>query len=128
MTYSKILNHVFLISVALACFTLAGCKEKTEAPAPLPIAEAPQAVAAAFKDAKPDLKKKADGAIAALKDKKWDAALLMLQDLSVLPGLTPQQREAATGSMLAANQELKAAAEKGDAQASELMNARRMSK
>jgi hypothetical protein len=92
------------------------------------IAEAPQAVAAAFKDAKPDLKKKADGAIAALKDKKWDAALLMLQDLSVLPGLTPQQREAATGSMLAANQELKAAAEKGDAQASELMNARRMSK
>ena len=127
---TNILNHIkaAAFTAALLVFISIGCKEKTEAPAPLPIAQAPQAMEAAFKDAKPELKKKADAAIAALKDKKIDTALVLLQDLSVLPELTAKQRDAATGSMLAANVELKTAAEKGDAQAAELMKVRRMSK
>jgi len=126
------INHIRLtLSTAAAGLLLclaSGCKQNSAAPAALPISQAPQAIEMAFKDAKPELKKKADEAVAALNEKKMDRALVLLQELSVKSGLTARQREAAAGSMLAANQEVQAAAAKGDAQADALVQYRRMSK
>jgi hypothetical protein len=112
----------------LVCLAAAGCKENSSAPAPLPIAQAPQAIETAFKDATPALKKKSADAVAALNAKETDKAFFLLQELANQPGLTTKQREASAASMLAARAELQAAADKGDTHASALVQYRRMSK
>lgn len=128
MKLKPILNKLAVAAAMLACLAVAGCKENSSAPAPLPIAQAPKAIEMTFKDAAPALKKKSADAVAALNAKEMDKALFLLQELANQPGLTPKQREVSAGGMLAARAEIQAAADKGDPQAAALVQFQRMAK
>lgn len=112
------------------CFVLAvagGCS-RNQAPAPLPADQAPSVVENAFKEADPQVKTAATEVVEALQRKDNIKAFFELQDLSSRSDLTPEQREAASRSMLSVNEQLRAAASQGDQQAAEALQVYRARK
>lgn len=107
--------------LALTVAVAAGCKKNT-APEPVALEQAPVVLEQAFKDAKPELKAQADQAVATLKNEQDAAkALSQLRTLIARTELTPEQRAAATCSLLAVQQHLQTAAAKGDPRATEAL-------
>jgi hypothetical protein len=116
-----ILSLCFVLAVASGC-------SRNRAPAPLPADQAPAVVEKAFKEADPQVKTAATEVVEALQRKDHIKAFFELQDLSSRSDLTPEQREAASRSMLSVNEQLRSAASQGDQQAAEALQAYRARK
>ena len=123
----QIKRTVALIPLALFLASV-GCTEQGAAPAALSISQVPEAMEKVFKNAPPEIKQKIEEALADLKRKEADKALVILQDLSNQPNLTPKQRQVTASSLLAVNAEVQSAAASGDQNAAVLVQYRRMSK
>jgi len=120
----KPLVQVMIATLALSA--LISCS-KHEAPAITNSTEAQSAIEQAFKEAKPEFKAVADEAAAAIQAQPAKA-LVQLQALSSSPDLDPKQRNATQDSILVLATELRAAADKGDAEAEKALQAYRASK
>jgi hypothetical protein len=113
---------MLLISVALL-LTAAGCNRNAPPPPPVSIEQVPATVQNAFKDASPEVKSSAEQVATAVQTQDDAKALIQLQSLFGRPDLTPEQREAASRSMIALNARLRAAAAQGDRRAAEALEA-----
>ncbi len=114
------------LSLALAALAV-GC-HRNEPPAPIASDQIPQALQTAFQQAGAPQKAEADAAAAALKNDEQGQALEALERLSRQPGLTPEQREAATRSAISVRQKIIAAAAAGDRAAKEFLEQQAASK
>ena len=87
-------------------------------PTEMSLEEAPETIAAAFKNEKTDnIKSMATRATQLLKARNYTGAHAILKQLMSLPDLTPEQRDLLAGGMMAVAENLNKAAEQGDAQA-----------
>jgi hypothetical protein len=117
---------VLLCGGLLVCFG-AGCGSGGP-PAPLALDQIPAAITKGFATAKPEHKELADRAVSALQAKETGKALLVIQGLCGVPELTKAQRAVATRALLALNEELQAAAARGDKEAAEFLRVRQANK
>ncbi len=116
----------WIMPVLLAC-ALAGCT-KDVPPGPISMDQVPTALKQGFARASTERKELVDRAISSLQDKELGKAMMVVQGLCAIPDLTEKQRDVATRVMLTLNQELKAAADRGDKEAAELLRARQLVK
>jgi hypothetical protein len=116
-----------LLCGCLLGFLGAGCGSGGP-PAPLALEQIPAAINKAFATAKPEHKELADRAVSALQGKETGKALLVIQGLCGVPELTKEQRAVATRAVLALNEELRAAAARGDKDAAEFLRMRQANK
>jgi hypothetical protein len=75
----------------------------------------------AFAKAPPEVKKLAEEATASLNSGQAIPAFLGLRQIAGRPDLTPEQRQAVSGAIISANQELRSAAQRGDKAAAEIL-------
>ncbi len=112
-----------------ASLTGAGCNRNSDVhPKTLAREEVAPTLDDAFKNAKPENKQAASDVVSALQGKDDPRAFVQLQSLSAKPDLTPEQRAAATRSMLSVLAQLQAAAANGNKAAEDLLQAYRASK
>jgi hypothetical protein len=111
--------NVFVPMLLLA----AACNRNAPPPAPVSIEQVPATVASAFKDAPADAKSIAQEVATEVQAKDDGKALMQLQTLFQRPDLTPEQREAASRSMISLNLRLREAAAQGDTKAAEALQA-----
>ncbi len=116
-----------MIGSCLLVLALVGCGQSGP-PAPLPVDQVPSALSTAFANAQPDLKEWVGQAVSALQSRESGKALMVLEGVCAAPELTPAQWGAATRALLALNQQLQAAAAKGDPQAIEAVRLRQVHK
>ncbi len=112
--------------VSLCClvaFLLAGCA-KNEAPKALTLAEMPAALNKAFAKASTERKELVARSISALQEGQLPNALMVVEGLCAIPDLTEEQRATASRALLTLNQELQAAAAKGDKAATDFQKLR----
>lgn len=108
---------------------LTGCgRENPSAPAALPVEQMPLTFDQAFAQASPELKEAARDVTAAVQNEDAPKAFVDLQHLNAQTSLTGPQREAALRAMLTLQERLRAAAEKGDKKAEEVLEQYRASK
>ena len=107
----------------LLALAMAGC-EKNTAPQPLAIDQIPAAMNQAFAKASTERKELVDRAVSALQSKELSKALMVVEGLCAVPDLTSEQRETASRALLTLNQELQAAAQRGDKAAAEFQRLR----
>jgi hypothetical protein len=119
----------------LACLTTAalvavapGCKKTAQAPPPMPVEQVAPSIETIFQQAPAETRQLATEAAAAVQSSDDVKAFNDLQDLRARVDLTPQQREAVARSMLAVNQRLRQAAEKGDKKAEQALEHYRATK
>jgi len=112
---------------ALALLFLAGCEETAKSPPPLPIEQVPQVLESAFKNAPAEAGAAASEAISAVREDA-SGALDELQELSIRPDLSDEQRMAASRAMAAYLQKLRETAEKGDKKAEDALQQYRATK
>jgi hypothetical protein len=112
---------------ALALLFLAGCGETAKSPPPLPIDQVPQVLESAFKNAPAEAGAAASEAISAVREDA-SGALDELQELSIRPDLSDEQRMAASRAMAAYLQKLRETAEKGDKKAEDALQQYRATK
>jgi hypothetical protein len=116
-----------VLGSALLAAALVGCG-KGGPPTPLSADQVPAAISKAFSSAKPDLKELADRAVSSLQAEEPGKALLVLEGICAAPDLTKEQRDVASRAVLGLNEQLQAAAAKGDARAVEFLKARQATK
>jgi len=109
-----------LVGSLLAIFTGACHKSATTA--------ADAGLQDAFKDGSPEARRMADAAADALQKQDRPQALLLLQNLSSAPDLTPEERRAAAKVAADMRAQLAKAATNGDQEAAALLQAYRSSK
>ena len=114
--------------LGLIAILAGGCSGEVAPPKPIAVEQAPSTLGEAFKTAKPEAKKLADDAVAALGAKDYTKALFALQSLSSRSDLTPEQRDIASRSMLAVNKALAEQANSGDQQAQQTLQFQRSTK
>lgn len=124
----RVICFVPCLSLMLALAASPGCGRGGDEPELLAIEQVPSTVEDAFKDAPTELKDSASEVVTAIQGKDESKALLDLQALFARPDLNPEQREAASRSMISLNQKLRAAAEKGDQRAAEALQTYRARK
>jgi hypothetical protein len=115
------------ICSAAGLLLLVSCS-KNEPPTALAPEQVPAAVETAFKDAPAEAKSSASQVVNSLQGKDEVKAFFELQNLSSRTDLTPEQRQAATRSMLSLNERLRAAAAQGDQRAADALQVYRSSK
>jgi hypothetical protein len=112
--------------VAGLCLALLGCGKSAG------VAQTPEAaketLQKAFAKAPSEVQAIANEAGAAIQNKEDGKAFLQLDELGKRPDLTPEQRGAATLSMLAVGQRLSVAAANGDSDAAALLEHHRANK
>lgn len=115
-------------ALCLALLLAAGCSQEAGPPKPIAVEQTPASLEEAFKGAKPEVKKLADDAVAALGAKDYTKAVFALQSLSARSDLTPPQRDVASRSLLAVNKALAEQANSGDQNAQQTLQFRRATK
>lgn len=110
------LNHLAFAFLFAVLVTL-GCNKTQAPPEPLALEQLPTAIDQAFAKAKPDLKAQADKIVAAVKSQDYGTAYTDLQNLSVAEGLSKEQINTATRSVITVYNLLQEAQAKGDAKA-----------
>ncbi len=105
-----------------------GCGKDSTPPKALAIEQTPASLDEVFKTASLEARKLVSEAVAALGSKDYTRALFALQSLSIRSDLTPQQRDIASRSMLAANKALAEQAESGDQKAQQALQFQRATK
>ncbi|MHB8519835.1 MAG: hypothetical protein ACYDH9_03665 [Limisphaerales bacterium] len=105
---------------------LCGCHRSAQIPATP--AEIQSTIQTAFKDGDPKAKAMANDVVAALQNQKTSEAFMGLNALSTAPGLTEEQRIAAARSKAAISRELRAQADKGDAEAAKILQLYQMTR
>jgi hypothetical protein len=117
-------SAILVLSIVLAG---AGCHKKSGV-AVLTPEQVPVAVEDAFKGAGPEVKDLAAEVVSSLQNKEAPKAYGKLQNLSSRSDLTPEQREAAMRAIWALNEQLAAAAARGDQNADEMLKKYRATK
>jgi hypothetical protein len=107
---------------------LGGCGKNTVAEAPLPLGEVPAAVQSAFQQSPEEVRVIAGEVITAMEGREESAAFLNLAELSERPELTPEQRRAVARSLAALQEQVQAAAAKGDKKAEQALEQYRATK
>ena len=123
MAIKSILTSAALLPVLLLSLFFAGC-EKNKPPQPLSLDQIPAAMNQAFAKAPAERKELVERAVSALQNKEISKALMVVEGLCAVPDLTSEQREAASRTLLTLNQELQAAAQRGDKSAAEFQRLR----
>lgn len=118
-------ENVCLLSLAVAIALGAACGKEPEAVA---IEEAPKAIEKGFAGAPAPAKEAATEAVQALQSQNPGRAFVSLQELSTRSDITPEQREAATKSLMAVRQQLNDAAARGDKNAQQILELHRSRK
>ena len=113
--------------LGVALLSIAGCKKQTVL-TPLPVEQIPATMETAFKQANTEAKAMSDEIIAAWQKQDAERAILQAQTLCAKTELTPEQRAAATRAWMSMQQQMQAAADKGDAYASEALRRIRATK
>jgi hypothetical protein len=115
--------------LALAVASQFGCKERVAVQVePLPSARVPETIETAFQNATPPAREVASEALDALRSGDDVAAFTDLNQLSARPELTPEQRQAATRSLMSLHERLRTAANSGNREAEKLLEQYRASK
>jgi len=117
------MTHRLITMCAAALLLLAGC-EKNEIPKALTIAELPAALQKAFAKAPTERKELIDRSISALQEGQLPNAVMVMEGICAVPDLTEMQRAVASRALLTLNQELQAAAAKGDKTATDFQKLR----
>jgi hypothetical protein len=107
---------------------LGGCGKSTVAEAPLPLGEVPAAVQSAVQQSPEEVRAIAGEVITAMEGREESAAFLNLAELSERPELTPEQRRAVARSLAALQEQVQAAAAKGDKKAEQALEQYRATK
>jgi hypothetical protein len=123
----KLSDIIKSLAVLSALLVSPGCRQ-AHGPEAIPVEEVPAAVSHAFDQAAPEVKNAANQVISSIQTKDEAKAFLELHVLASRPDLTPEQREAASRSILSLNERLRAAAEEGDNRAAEALQIYRSSK
>ena len=123
MAIKSILTSTALLPVLLLSLFFAGCEEN-KPPQPLSLDQIPAAMNQAFAKAPAERKELVDRAVSALQNKEISKALMVVEGLCAVPDLTSEQRETASRTLLTLNQELQAAAQRGDKSAAEFQRLR----
>lgn len=123
-------HRIFLFpSLALALlFVGCGGEQQSQAPEALSVSEAPSTLEQAFAKAPEEVRTEAMEASRLMTGGDYSMALVILQKLCARTELTGDQRTLATRSMLTAQQQVAAAAERGDEESKKLLKYRSMTK
>jgi hypothetical protein len=113
--------------IGLVALALAGCDQNSKAPPPLPVDQIPQALESAFKETNSESGEVAMEVISAMRSDE-PVALESLQELSIRPDLSEEQRSAASRAMSAYLQKMRESAEKGDKKAEDALQRYRATK
>lgn len=103
-----------LVGVALVGLMVSGCGKNA--------ASVGDSKSKLFATADPAVKAGWDRGIAALKTNDFAVAIVNFQQLLAQPGLTPDQSQAVADTLATANEQMTAAASKGDAKAREAID------
>lgn len=103
-----------------------GCHRNAQIPSTP--AEIQSTIQTAFKNGDPKAKAMANDVVAAIQNQKTSEAFMGLNALSTTPGLTEEQRIAAARSRAAISRELRAQADKGDAEAAKVLQLYQMTR
>ncbi len=95
----------------------AGCNRTEPPPDPIPAAELPAALEAAFAQAKPEAKTQASQVVALVRARDYPKAFAALQALATRPGLSKDQLRVVSGATLTVNSLLQEAQTQGDTKA-----------
>lgn len=125
---SKYLRLLLTSSALAAALLLGACSKNGANASGGDLSAAQETIQGAFKEAKPEVKGLADEAAASMQRQEPAKAFVQLNGLTASPDLTPEQRAAASQSMLAVSQRLREAAQKGDEEAGKLLDMYRSSK
>jgi len=98
-----------------------GCSKEAAPPPSLTLEQLPPALQTAFAKAKPETKQPLADVLAALEAKDHPKALLALQALAALPGLTREQARVAAAGVLTLHEALQQAQTTGDQQAAQTL-------
>lgn len=123
-------HRIFLFPSLALALLLVGCggEQPSQAPEALSVSEAPSTLEQAFAQAPEELRAEALEASRLMTDGDYSMALVVLQKLCARTELTGDQRTLATRSMLTAQQQVAAAAERGDEESKKLLKYRSMTK
>jgi hypothetical protein len=110
----KIRHSIRTLVAAALVATGVGCKKAAQAPPPMPVEQVAPTIETVFQQAPTETRQLATAAAAAVQSSDDVKAFNDLLDLGARTDLTPPQREAVARSMLAVNQRLRQAAERGD--------------
>ena len=103
--------------LSLALLATACNKTTASAPAPLRQEEIPAAVQVAFGGADDEVKSASQSYVEAVKEQDAAGAFEKMKQLSARQDLSPAQRQVAARAMITSAQQLRAAAQSGDARA-----------
>lgn len=120
-------NTYHCAMIGLVALALAGCDQNSKAPPSLPVNQIPQALESAFKETNSESGEVAMEVISAMRSDE-PVALESLQELSIRPDLSEEQRSAASRAMSAYLQKMRESAEKGDKKAEDALQRYRATK
>lgn len=123
------LSKSILLSVLLlATFLAGGCGDTTKPPSAISLDQIPAELGKAFTSAKGETKDLSGLAVAAVQNKEFSKAAMALDALLRRPDLNKIQGRTVAGAAMTINAVLLEGESKGDAQAAETLNLRRLTK
>lgn len=129
----QIMRTPSLLILTASCALLlsalfAGCSKEAPPVTPISLEQIPAEMAKAFATAKPDAKEQSEKAVAAVQKKDYAKASATLDALAQQAGLSDVQYRTAAGAAMTIHAALLEAESKGDKQATETLNQRRLTK
>ena len=129
MRFKLAARPVLLAVLVLGVCLVSGCGDSVTQPAKaISLDQIPVELGKAFGSANPDAKEFSDQAVAAVQSKDFSKASVALETLSKRPDLNKIQSRTVAGAAIAVNAALLEAESKGDQQAAETLNIRRLTK
>ena len=114
--------------ICMALFCLTGCHKAWTPPPPLSEAEIPSDFQKTFAKASPEVKDVIGQAVAAIQSKDYPAAYTILQGVYHMPGVTQEERELASQTLLTLNGLMQTAESQGDQRAADFLRLQRATK
>jgi len=116
---------LFAVMQSVFLFLSAGCKKDDAPPPPVSLEELPGALEKAFVKKTPEA---LASLLTSLRDKDYPKALLGLQTVSALSGLSKQQANVVAAGLVSVNNALQEAQSRGDQNAAETLQTYRATK
>ena len=117
----------FLVLLLMACLA-GGCGERVQPPIAISLEQIPTEIGKAFATASGEAKELSGMVVSAVQSKDFSKAAMSLEALARRPDLSKLQARTVAGASLTVNSALVEAASKGDTQATETLNVRRLTK
>lgn len=127
MRLALLLKPTALCALLLAVL-FAGCSKEAPPVTPISLDQIPAEMGKAFASANAEIKAQSDAVVAAVEKKDYAKASTTLDALSQRSGLSDLQSRTAVGAAMTINTALLEAEAKGDQQATETLNQRRLTK